>query len=130
MGIWIRSQSKTRLINAIEAWFVDEEIRAASCSASYPVIGKYDSETEALKVLDEIDTYRAKNAAAYGALTAFQMPPAGFSTQPIELSYSERLSRERYLEFVSELEAEGDPDIPSEGQWRDELKAAIEAEEG
>lgn len=98
MGIWIRSQSKTRLINAIEAWFVDEEIRAASCSASYSVIGKYDSYAEALKVLDMIQEH-VRNVELdklscayltgchdsaqlpYPMTVIFEMPPAGFNTQ-------------------------------------------------
>jgi hypothetical protein len=133
MEIWICSQNKCVLCEAKGIWVEDESIYTSQIINGIPLwLGEYDSEVEALAVLDQIqgqvDLTRPESILQQGKV--FQMPPAGFSTQPIELSYSERLSRERYLEFVSELEAEGDPDIPSEGQWRDELKAAIEAKEG
>lgn len=137
MGIWIRSQNKHNLCECVNITISltrrGNEYRIDGDPGSFEAfLGVYPSAEEAEKVLDmiqeRIDMTMPESIMMQGK--AFRMPPAGFLTWDKEPSRSERLSRERYLEFVSELEAEGDPDIPSEEQWRDELKAAIEAEEG
>ncbi len=91
MGIWIRSQNKCVLCNANTIWVDGEDVFANNGVSNYAELGEYDSEAEAIQVLDMIHTriceiaylqYSENNTEF--VLPVFQMPPAGFSTQEKE----------------------------------------------
>ena len=87
MGIWIRSQNKVVLIRADNVWVDGEAIFANYVGDIHTWLGDYDSEAEAIQVLDMIQEYIAKGRGQmedYGdgrtivSDVVFQMPPAGY----------------------------------------------------
>ncbi len=88
MGVWIRSQNKVVLIRADDMWVDGEAIFANYIGDRQTWLGDYDSEAEAMHVLDMIQEYI--NNLAYVQYAdgnvefippVFQMPPAGFSKE-------------------------------------------------
>lgn len=92
MGIWIRSQNGKYLANVNFAWinnsnaiFGDFNNLEETAGAQ---LGKYDSEAEAIQVLDmiqthivRIDDYHRTGCCEDWVDPVFQMPPAGFSKE-------------------------------------------------
>ena len=87
MGIWIRSQNEKYLINANELYVDINKIFGSHNTISHSegdfMLGKYNSEEEAINVLDMMQ--QRINKLAYENIPenppVFQMPPAGFSTK-------------------------------------------------
>lgn len=86
MGIWIRNQDKSVLCLVDNAWIKYKEV--GTLKSDYDVrLGEYNSEDEAMQVLDMIEGRIKDNACTELAGTeyngyirpVFQMPPAGFS---------------------------------------------------
>ena len=91
MGIWIRKQNKEALIKANDIWAYYNAIFANYVGDIHTRLGGYDSEAEAIQVLDMIQRHIANGqilTEAYddgktlSSEAVFQMPPAGFSQQP------------------------------------------------
>ena len=85
MGIWIRNQNKEALIKANDIWADYNAIFANYVGDIHTRLGGYDSEAEAMQVLDMIQEYI--NNLAYVQFyrqdmdfvpPVFQMPPAEF----------------------------------------------------
>jgi hypothetical protein len=89
VGIWIRNQDKKRLIEVSYTEIVTGNegefdihrgteksrfVGMASVIGNEMMLGAYNSEAEALRVLDMIE-------GILGTQTVFQMPPAGFSEE-------------------------------------------------
>ena len=88
MGIWIRSQNKVVLIRADNIWIDGEAIFANYVGDIHTWLGDYDSEAEAIQVLDmiqthivKIDDYHRTGCYEDWVDPVFQMPPAGFSKE-------------------------------------------------
>lgn len=88
MGIWIRNQNKEVLTKANDIWADYNAIFANYVGDIHTWLGDYDSEAEAMQVLDMIQEYI--NNLAYVQYAdgnvefvppVFQMPPAGFSKE-------------------------------------------------
>ena len=97
MGIWIRSQDKTMLlnINGLSTGISSADAcvfgRVENTDLLGMILGSYPTEAEAIQVLDMIQEYIAKGRGQmedYGdgrtivSDVVFQMPPAGFNQQP------------------------------------------------
>lgn len=85
MGIWIRSQNGIALCKASEIWCEGEEVYV---NGPKIYIGKYETEAEAIQVLDmiqthivRIDDYHRTGCCEDWVDPVFQMPPAGFSKE-------------------------------------------------
>jgi hypothetical protein len=86
VGIWIRSQNGIALCKASEIWCEGEEVYV---NGPKIYIGKYETEAEAIQVLDMIqehaegpNTTEKQMAVFTGTYKrVFQMPPAGFSKE-------------------------------------------------
>lgn len=88
MGVWIRSQNKVVLIRADNIWVDGEAIFANYIGDRQTWLGDYDSEAEAIQVLDmiqthivRIDDYHRTGCCEDWVDPVFQMPPAGFSKE-------------------------------------------------
>jgi len=88
VGIWIRSQNKVVLIRADNIWIDGEAIFANYVGDIHTWLGDYDSEAEAIQVLDmiqthivKIDDYHRTGRYEDWVDPVFQMPPAGFSKE-------------------------------------------------
>lgn len=74
--MWIKSQDKKTLVNVNSVvWFeimlLDDAYGVVVVNGAYSCsIGYYETEQEAMRILDEIETY-----VAYTGLEVFQMPP-------------------------------------------------------
>lgn len=104
MGIWVRSQEKSVLINATDIWTEKEVINATSTTTSGGsclTVGVYDTPEEAIKVLDMIQnsisdwTSFTGPTEGWGGVNhgqrVIEMPPAGFSKPacPLDLARTE-----------------------------------------
>jgi len=85
VGIWIRSQNGIALCKASEIWCEGEEVYV---NGPKIYIGKYETEAEAIQVLDmiqthivRIDDYHRTGCCEDWVDPVFQMPPAGFSKE-------------------------------------------------
>lgn len=83
MGIWVRSQDKTKLIfaNQLEANGINMWAGTFATEDSDVIIGKYATEAEALQALDMIEELIASIARHPDITPIFQMPEAGFSEE-------------------------------------------------
>lgn len=88
MGIWIRSQNKVVLIKVNDIWADHNAIFANYVGDIHTWLGDYDSEAEAIQVLDmiqthivKIDDYHRTGCYEDWVDPVFQMPPAGFSKE-------------------------------------------------
>lgn len=91
MGIWIRSQNKCVLCNANTIWVDGEDVFANNGVSNYAELGEYDTEAEAIRVLDMIQERISAGVSSTGPVegwggqrhscNAFQMPPTGQSKE-------------------------------------------------